>query len=380
MCNAGKMSVMILVSISSICFGVVSNTITVDDDGPADYSSIQAAINASSPGGTILVYEGTYSENINFGGKDITVTSLNPQSQACMNNTVIQGVGGSVVTFSGSESPSCMLTGFTITGGNGTVTGGLKGTTAYGGGVYGGGLNNQTKATISHCNITGNASTYGGGIAHFSGMIKECIINHNTASVSGGGIAYSRLPVVQDSVFKGNVAQCIGINGAGGAVTGCGGLFENCLVVENSARWAGGGLDYMPYLGETYAEIRRCTIANNTAYTGSAIYNFFGTPVTECIIWGNSIANSSPNITFSCVQGGYGGTGNFSIDPRFINGPYGPYYIDENSPCWTAGPDGQPIGYIPEPAGLLILSFGAILGRSVGRKLTNSKQSTAGHR
>ena len=41
-----------------------ANIITVDDDGPADYQTIQEAIDAAIPGDTIYVYEGTYPEHV----------------------------------------------------------------------------------------------------------------------------------------------------------------------------------------------------------------------------------------------------------------------------------------------------------------------------
>ena len=43
---------------------------------PADYSTIQSAIDAAVNGDTILVQPGTYVENINFNGKNIIVASL----------------------------------------------------------------------------------------------------------------------------------------------------------------------------------------------------------------------------------------------------------------------------------------------------------------
>ncbi len=45
--------------------GASAATITVDDNGGADFAKIQDAINASTAGDTILVYSGTYYENVN---------------------------------------------------------------------------------------------------------------------------------------------------------------------------------------------------------------------------------------------------------------------------------------------------------------------------
>ena len=39
-------------------------TITVDDSGGADFEKIQDAVNASSDGDTVFVYNGTYYENV----------------------------------------------------------------------------------------------------------------------------------------------------------------------------------------------------------------------------------------------------------------------------------------------------------------------------
>src|SRR5215471_4866234 len=81
---------------------------------PGDQPTIQAAINAASNGDTVLVSPGTYTENINFLGKAITVESSNGPKV-----TTIDGGGlSSVVTFSTNEGSSSVLSGFTLQNGN----------------------------------------------------------------------------------------------------------------------------------------------------------------------------------------------------------------------------------------------------------------------
>ncbi|MBW8042024.1 MAG: hypothetical protein FVQ85_18770, partial [Planctomycetes bacterium] len=97
--------------------------ITVDDDGPADFNSIQAAIDDSNDGDTIIVNPGLYMEYIMFNGKNITVTSTKPNDFDVVASTIIDyGVG-----FVGTEDPNCTLTGFKI---NGWIYGGANHTHA----------------------------------------------------------------------------------------------------------------------------------------------------------------------------------------------------------------------------------------------------------
>ena len=105
----------------SLLFLLVANlfaaTLTVKTDGSGDYTSIQAAINASSNGDIVLVYAGTYTENINFGGKNIVVGSLylTTGTASYISSTIINGnESGSVVRFENGETSSAQLIGFTI--------------------------------------------------------------------------------------------------------------------------------------------------------------------------------------------------------------------------------------------------------------------------
>ncbi|MFA5772660.1 MAG: glycosyl hydrolase family 28-related protein, partial [Thermoplasmata archaeon] len=65
-----------------------ARTINVDDGGGKDYTIIQDAINASSEGDTVYVYNGTYYENLTIN-KTINLVGESNQS------TIIKGTGAS---------------------------------------------------------------------------------------------------------------------------------------------------------------------------------------------------------------------------------------------------------------------------------------------
>jgi hypothetical protein len=95
---------------------------------PQDYPSIQAAIDASSDGDTVLISEGTYFENIRYRGKAITVGSLylldgdtsHIRATTIDGSRATQPDSGSVVCFADGEDTTSVLCGVTIQGGSGT--------------------------------------------------------------------------------------------------------------------------------------------------------------------------------------------------------------------------------------------------------------------
>ena len=57
---------------------------------PEQYATIQAAIDVVSSGDRIVVAPGTYAENINFSGKNLVLTSVDPNDPEIVNTTILK--------------------------------------------------------------------------------------------------------------------------------------------------------------------------------------------------------------------------------------------------------------------------------------------------
>ncbi|HNS21294.1 MAG TPA: hypothetical protein PKH24_12395 [Sedimentisphaerales bacterium] len=103
------------------CSASFAKTIRVTNNGTGEYPTIQAAINASVSGDTVLVAPGTYTgdgnRDIDFGGKAITV-----RSETGPGTCIIDAQGSFAdrhrgFNFHMGEQADSVLDGFTITGG-----------------------------------------------------------------------------------------------------------------------------------------------------------------------------------------------------------------------------------------------------------------------
>ena len=294
---------------------------------PDDFETIQAGIDETEDGDTVLVEPGEYGECISFEGKDIKLMGT-PEDPS---RTVIDGGGnGCVVTFNQGESSDAVLSGFTVT----------NGSNQDGGGVYCG----RSNPTLTNLIITGNTAYRGGGFYSSSSeiVLTNIIITRNTASawgaaayiIGGDRVEMSYVLVAQNDAGEGEVGGIVLYNVAQS-------YLRNVSIVSNTDA-DGRGL---------------CLVASGYDVT---------TTMSNCIVWGHTSDQISLevdfrrgrsitlNISYSDVQWrGVGtsgeictvnwGDGCVDADPLFADPDNGDYHLTADSPCIDAGDPESPL-------------------------------------
>jgi hypothetical protein len=151
----------------------------------------------------------------------------------------------------------------------------------------------------------------------------------------GGGMYNSLVsPLIVNCTFIDNQAT------RGGAVYNANPstpTFTNCLFTNNLANDGGAAFNDI-----SSARFKNCSFSENS---GFAISNVDATPLlTNCIIWSNGAGiknagslSSVAAVSYSIVQGGYGGTGNLDEDPLFVDPANGDFRLQACSPAINAG-------------------------------------------
>jgi hypothetical protein len=208
---------------------------------PGSYSSIQQAFDAAGDGDTILVSTGVWGTSTGYtiGGKDITLTSTNPDDPCTVANTIIQmivppggGWVGPAFDFF-NVGPDTLLNGLTIRGFTFRGTDGLGPTApardgGNGSGVAGGAIvcSFNASPTIKNC-IFADCSISGGNGANGTAGTATTPSDPNRHGGHGGWPGFA----------LGGAIACL--NNSNPAVINC--TFRNCSVTGGNGGDGGNG-------------------------------------------------------------------------------------------------------------------------------------------
>jgi len=131
---------------------------------PGDYSTIQAAVDVANPGDTIIVRDGTYTENINVNKDHLIIKSENGAEE-----TIVQAADPKFDVI-GVRADYVSISGFTIIGANGESVAGIKLTYA------------------NYCNLYENRVLNNYDIGIFLYYSSNNSIKDNNVSSNGEGI------------------------------------------------------------------------------------------------------------------------------------------------------------------------------------------------
>ena len=331
-------------------------------DGSGDAPTIQAGIDSSGVGDTVMVGCGTYYE---YGlyildyKADLCLTS-ETGTPDCV--TIDAGYQGNVITV---ESPdtTVSIVGLTF------IHGYYEPPPHEGG--YGGGMSCLgSNARITNCVFRSNMARDAGGgvfINICAPVFTDCIFSDNVAygncwtvpcDGNGGGVycCWEASAVFIDCVFSGNRAW--NGDGAGFACRfDCFPTLTGCLFEGNNALYGGGGV---AVLERSSANLTNCTFSGNTSPNGpgGGVYcgGMSSASLDNCIVafsWAGEALywdGSGEEPVLGCSDlyanaGGdwvgaiadqYGVNGNICADPLFCDTTTGDFSLNSDSPCLDA--------------------------------------------
>lgn len=236
------------------CMALVTATASAADRlVPSQYPTIQAAIDASATGDSVVVAPGIYEEVIRFGGRAIHVRSMGGASTTTVARP-INSPSNPVVTFDDGETSASILSGFTISRGTGVFTNVFPPPQSdgyqLGGGVFVSGASPRVQDCVISNNTCGTYFSRGGGIYVGSGAptFERCVIRDNQANggygASGGGVHVAGgSPQFNDCTIKSCSVQPYGNGNCGGVgIAGGAPFFRNCRITGNSSSGGVGGM------------------------------------------------------------------------------------------------------------------------------------------
>ena len=350
--NAAVFLVFILIMIFSVSYGTINEV-------PNEYSNIQAAIEASYNGDTVMVHDGTYlgdgNRDLDFGGRLIILMSENGPD---VTDLAVQGTEvyrHRAFSFTNGEDSTAVVKGFRIEGGTFNIGGAV--------------LIENSSPKFEDCvfynnnNIPVDDIAYGGAMAlsNSSSIIRDCSFANNRSAAGASIYAANGEPTIEFCIFRDNVAQpaVTDAYAAGIYLMQCDAAVRYCLFYNNSSlkgsalaiEQSSPVIEYCTLtrnVGSAEGSVVECiggTINTTPYFTNTIIaYNdqcravacddisgFVDPELVCCDLYGNTLGS-----WVGCVESLADENGNLYVNPLFCNLATRDFHLARNSQCAPA--------------------------------------------
>jgi hypothetical protein len=288
-------------------------------------ATISYAVGQATDGDTVLIAAGTYTENVTYDSKTLTIRGGHTTS----GTTWLSGTGETVVDGNDADrvffihGNDSVLEDLTI------VNGHAPDGEPWGGGIWVTNGSFKLLRTVVMSNVNGGVEVNSDfGPTHLT--LEQSVIANNSGNPGGLNVSESEASaLVVNTLIFGNSGD------PGGIRLGSGNMMAGELGVVNS------------------------TIADNTGSAGIRIEAGGTFNLTNGIVWGNSgdnlVCYATCTVTYSDIEtaGVHTGTGNINANPLFADPLNGDYHLSAGSPCVDAGTDigapGHDLDGMPRP-------------------------------
>ncbi|HUW33413.1 MAG TPA: right-handed parallel beta-helix repeat-containing protein [Planctomycetota bacterium] len=224
----------------------LSTSVAAEIRVPQDHPTIQAAIDVASNGDLVIIYPGTYMENIEVCRKSIIVTGTNPDDPATVDATVITPSDDRYDCVTLYDAPSSVIAGLTVRLSSGS-----------GSAIY------TDSATMIVNNRIEAPNSYSPAISGACRPGQSIILQGNTIIVKANPISLDGSSAV-----------------VGNTISSTGGRIQASQVVENT-------------ISTTSGSIEASQVVGNTISSTSGSIDVSGRNAAGALIAGNTIANCS---------------------------------------------------------------------------------------
>ncbi|MBS3742636.1 MAG: T9SS type A sorting domain-containing protein, partial [Candidatus Cloacimonetes bacterium] len=281
---------------------------------PARFTTIQTAIDYALENDTVLVDTGTYTENLDYLGRNITIASkfLTTNDTSYIYQTILDGEQNGRIVKISNGSNNAVLNGFTMQ--NGSVNGSYP--DGYGGAIF----CSESNPNIKNLIIKNNSAEYGSAVycENADPKLENLIIENNESYEDGTIYCSNSNPSLYNILSTNNSAKI-------GASICCWDSDPTLVNSTISHNQNSNGSTIFGYNSDI--SLYNTITSYNTGSYG--IYIYSGSPTIEyCNFYNNENGNY-----YNCSPG----TGCIEAAPLFADTANGDYRLTQDSPCIDAG-------------------------------------------